>query len=162
MIGLVKISLHSRSLLIDSIWIGLTSKLLQELFCRDFLTPLEQTDVSYSLKVRYIFRWTTETKVCHSGRSFNSIEICTNDQFCKSSWWSRCSHKCLLARKWVQNQWKSLSILIWFLASFSIHQPSFDNNILNPNEHILDISTNYSYVQKRVWWIFLWIFIGDF
>ncbi len=34
--------------------IGLTSKLLQELFCRDFLTPLEQTDVFYSLQVCYI------------------------------------------------------------------------------------------------------------
>jgi hypothetical protein len=31
--------------------IGLTSKLLQQLFCRDFLTPLEQTDVFYSLQV---------------------------------------------------------------------------------------------------------------
>lgn len=39
-----------------SIRIGLTSKLLQELFCRDFLTPLEQTDVFYSLKVIDILR----------------------------------------------------------------------------------------------------------
>lgn len=31
--------------------VGLTSQLLQQLFCRDFLTPLEQTDVFYSLKV---------------------------------------------------------------------------------------------------------------
>lgn len=32
-------------------WFGLTNKLLQELFCREILTPLEQTDVFYSLKV---------------------------------------------------------------------------------------------------------------
>ena len=54
-IGLVKFSLHSRPST-HSIRIGLTSKLLQELFCRDFLTPLEQTDVFYSLTVRDILR----------------------------------------------------------------------------------------------------------
>ena len=35
------------------------------------------------------------------------------------------------------------------LASFNIQQPSFDTNFLNPNERILDISTNYSLVKKK-------------
>jgi len=32
-------------------------------------------------------------------------------------------------------------------TSYTINHPSFDENILNPNERILDISTNYS--EKR-------------
>lgn len=56
MIGLVKTFIHSHPhVFTHSIRIGLTSKLLQELFCRDFLTPLEQTDVFYSLHVSDIF-----------------------------------------------------------------------------------------------------------
>jgi len=31
-------------------------------------------------------------------------------------------------------------------TSYTIYHPSFDQNILNPNERILDISNNYSYV----------------
>ncbi|CAF4418918.1 unnamed protein product [Rotaria sp. Silwood2] len=48
-------------------WFGLASKLLQELFCRDFLTPLEQTDVCYSLKVDHI----TLSKYAHMIHSAN-------------------------------------------------------------------------------------------
>ncbi len=36
-----------------------------------------------------------------------------------------------------------------FLASYTINHPSFDQEILNPNARILDISTNYSYVEKK-------------
>jgi len=35
-------------------------------------------------------------------------------------------------------------------ASYTIYQPSFDQNILNPNERILDISTNAPYVKKNI------------
>ncbi|CAF1617114.1 unnamed protein product, partial [Didymodactylos carnosus] len=35
-------------------WLGLASKLLQELFCKEFLTPLEQTDAFYSLEVDHL------------------------------------------------------------------------------------------------------------
>ncbi|CAF4746596.1 unnamed protein product [Rotaria sp. Silwood1] len=48
-------------------WLGLASKLLQELFCRDFLTPLEQTDVCYSLQVDHI----TLSKYAHMIHSAN-------------------------------------------------------------------------------------------
>lgn len=34
-------------------------------------------------------------------------------------------------------------------ASFTIHQPSFDEQILDPNERILTISTNYTYVPRE-------------
>jgi hypothetical protein len=38
-----------------------------------------------------------------------------------------------------------------FSASYTIYHPSFDQNILNPNERMLDISTNYSYVKKYLY-----------
>ncbi|CAF0780260.1 unnamed protein product [Adineta ricciae] len=92
-------------------WFGLTSKLLQELFCRDFLTPLEQTDVFYSLKVDHI----TVSKYAHMINSANihdDLDVVTSVYLPETS--------------------------------FTIYQPSFDQQILNPNERVLDISTNYS------------------
>ena len=49
--GIEKFLIKIQSFSFHFLLIGLTSKLLQELFCRDFLTPLEQTDVFYSLQV---------------------------------------------------------------------------------------------------------------
>ncbi len=40
-------------------------------------------------------------------------------------------------------------VITLFLASYTINHPSFDQEILNPNARILDISTNYSYVEKK-------------
>ncbi|CAF1616522.1 unnamed protein product, partial [Didymodactylos carnosus] len=40
---------NSYDLEIDD-WLGLTSKLLQQLFCEHILVPLEQTDAHYSLQ----------------------------------------------------------------------------------------------------------------
>ncbi|CAF3538364.1 unnamed protein product [Adineta steineri] len=95
-------------------WFGLTSKLLQDLFCRDFLTPLEQTDVFYSLKVDHI----TLSKYAHmidSANLHDDLDVVTSVYLPETS--------------------------------FTISQPSFDQQILNPNEAILNLSTNYS--EKR-------------
>ncbi|CAF4348928.1 unnamed protein product, partial [Adineta steineri] len=92
----------------------LTSKLLQDLFCRDFLTPLEQTDVFYSLKVDHI----TLSKYAHmidSANLHDDLDVVTSVYLPETS--------------------------------FTISQPSFDQQILNPNEAILNLSTNYS--EKR-------------
>ncbi|CAF4912541.1 unnamed protein product [Rotaria sp. Silwood1] len=82
--------------------IGLVSKLLQELFCRDFLTPLEQTDVCYSL----------QTHMIHSANLHDDLDVVTSVYLSETS--------------------------------YSRNYPSFDQDIFNPNRHILDISTNYS------------------
>jgi hypothetical protein len=52
-----------------------------------------------------------------------------------------------------ESKWNSLQnideVITLFLASYTINHPSFDQEILNPNARILDISTNYSYVEKN-------------
>ncbi|CAF1009967.1 unnamed protein product [Rotaria sordida] len=92
-------------------WFGLASKLLQALFCRDFLTPLEQTDVFYSLQVDHI----TLSKYAHMIHSAN-----------------------------LHDDLDAVTSVYLPETSYSIHYPSFDQDIFNPNKHIFDISTNYS------------------
>ena len=45
---------EDRDLLQDD-WLGLTSSLLKEFFSAGILTPLQETDCYFSLKVRYLF-----------------------------------------------------------------------------------------------------------
>lgn len=95
-------------------WFGLTSKLLQQIFCHDFLTPLEQTDVYYSLQVEHL----TLSKYA---RMINSADLRDDLDVVTSVYLPE--------------------------TSYTIQQPAFDQQIFNPNERILDISTNYS--EKR-------------
>ncbi|CAF2071959.1 unnamed protein product, partial [Rotaria magnacalcarata] len=91
-------------------WLSLASKLLQELFCRDFLTPLEQTDVFYSLKVDH----STVSKyahMIHSASLHDDLDVATSIYLPETT--------------------------------YTIQQPTFNETILNPNETILDISTDY-------------------
>ncbi|UJR35359.1 hypothetical protein I4U23_028116 [Adineta vaga] len=92
-------------------WFGLTSKLLQELFCRDFLTPLEQTDIFYSLKVDHI-TLSKYAHMIHSANLHDDLDVVTSVYLPETI--------------------------------YTIHHPSFDQNILDPTRRILDISTNYS------------------
>ncbi|CAF0762309.1 unnamed protein product [Rotaria sp. Silwood1] len=95
-------------------WFGLTSKLLQQLFCRDFLTPLEQTDVFYSLQVDHL-TLSKYAHMIHSASLHDDLDVVTSVYLPETS--------------------------------YTIHYPSFNQGIFNPNERILDISTNYS--EKR-------------
>ncbi|CAF3352002.1 unnamed protein product [Rotaria socialis] len=93
-------------------WFGLTSKLLQELFCRDFLTPLEQTDVFYSLKVDHL-TLSKYAHMIHSADVHDDLDVVTSVYLPESS--------------------------------YSIQYPSFNQDILDPNARILQISTDYSH-----------------
>ncbi|CAF4188508.1 unnamed protein product, partial [Rotaria sp. Silwood2] len=95
-------------------WFGLTSKLLQELFCRDFLTPLEQTDVCYSLQVDHL-TLSKYAHMIHSANLHDDLDVVTSVYLPE--------------------------------GSYTIHCPSFNQGIFDPNERVLDISTNYS--EKR-------------
>ncbi|CAF4692902.1 unnamed protein product, partial [Rotaria sp. Silwood2] len=52
-------------------WFGLASKLLQELFCRDFLTPLEQTDVDHITLSKY-------AHMIHSANLHDDLDVVTS------------------------------------------------------------------------------------
>ncbi|CAF0965041.1 unnamed protein product [Rotaria magnacalcarata] len=95
-------------------WFGLTSKLLQDLFCRDFLTPLEQTDVFYSLKVDHL-TLSKYAHMIHSADIHDDLDVVTSVYLPESS--------------------------------YSIQYPSFNQDILDPNASILQISTDYSHKQ---------------
>ncbi|CAF1136833.1 unnamed protein product [Rotaria magnacalcarata] len=92
-------------------WFGLTSKLLQELFCRDFLTPLEQTDAFYSLEVDQL-TLSKYAQMIHSANIHDDLDVVTSVYLPETS--------------------------------YSLTSPSFNQNILDPNQSILEISTDYS------------------